>query len=338
MTTCVGDVRNKIIPLTNLDVKNIRIMKLTSLAYAEVKVMELNDDSLQLNHFHIYEGQKLYWEEITTPVANSPAVEAFTTNANQVDLNLQNSREEGNKLTKITVDKRWKVSQLRNFIKQTLQLEEDFRVCKYTPPQLEINGDENKTISNLGIYGGMTIVVKPGPPLPLGHFNFKVHLYNASYRVTGVSTLDAVLPEHITSIVNNDEGVESAKMHGEHDDKSRSPIEVESVEENECSFGTQKVSLVPKGKHFEYLFDLLVHGDMLIDEIRTSIFANLKSRGLMTGEDSIHQVRVRLKTGQSCSDILVDSLTLRQSRVALYADRHLAVQVRANCDHVYFIN
>lgn len=323
------------ISLTTLDVKNIRIMKLSVLAHSDVTAVELTGDTLGLStDLKCFEGQKLFWEENTTPLDSSPAVEAFQNTANRMSLNVKDGRGSDSTLTKLAVDKRWNVSRLRAHIREAFNLEEHevFRICKFNNPQSEINGDENKSIFALGFYSGMTIVLKSGAPLPPGHFHVKVFLYHATYRA-GVYRLGDVLPKHVVSAEVDDPIGIAAVMTAHDQMKELSedivddvvPVPVAAVKK--CTFGSDKVALVPTTQQFEFLMDLPIHEDMLVDDLRALLFEQLKSRNFMSESDSVKQVRVRLKGGQTCTDILRDSFTLRQSKVVLYADRPLAVQV-----------
>jgi hypothetical protein len=330
MLSLPGDIRNCMIPHTSLDVKNIRIMKLSVWAYTDVKVVELVGDDLQFTtKWQIFEGHKLYWEEITGPLETSPAVESFKTTANQMTINLKDGRETGNTLTKITVDKRWNLARLRTHIKDVLQLEDEdkFRVCKFSNPQPELAGEENKSLSGFGLYTGMTLVVKPGAPLLPGHFIFKVFVYKAAYRV-GVRQLGEALSEEVTAVGESD--VTAAPISPtveEGDVETTSADEAVAPAAKQSTFGTDKVVLLPGVNQFEFLMDLPVHEDSLISDIRELIFERLQSRDLMPATATVKQVRVRLRGGQTCTDILTDSLTLRQSKVAMYPERMLAVQV-----------
>jgi hypothetical protein len=94
------------------------------------------------------------------------------------------------------------------------------------------------------------------------------------------------------------------------------------------TFGTDKVILLPRVDQFDFMTDLPVHAESRIEDMRAVLFEKLKSRGFMAETDSVKQVRIRLKGGQTCTDVLLDTATtLRQSKVAMYADRALAVQV-----------
>ena len=324
------------IPLTTLDVSCIRIMKLSVWAHCEVKAVELVSDDLELNsHLQVFEGQKLFWEENTTPIENSPAVEAFKATANQMSLNVKDGRVNTNKLIKLSVDKRWNLHRLRSHIKDVLELEEEFRVCKFAAPQAELNGDENKALSGLGFYTGMTVIIKLGAPLLPGHFNFKVFLYQADYRAE-VNQLGDVLsdraltaevdPEVLAVTTQPDILVDGDEEKTSINSCADAMVTVTPASKK-CTFGTDKVSLLPGSHQFEFLMDLPIHADSLVDDLRAVVFERLKSQHLMSESDSVKQVRLRLKGGQTCTDILRDSCTVRQSKVALYADRALAVQV-----------
>jgi hypothetical protein len=348
-----GDLRRSLLalsPQSDLP-KNIRMLKLVASTYVKVQVTELLDDSDELvSRLFIFDGQKLFWEEITGSLETSLAVECFSNSANNMVINIKDERlDKTNKLTKFTVDKRWTLPQLRKQIKEAFNFNEDFRICKFATPQPELNGDEKKSITAIGVYNSATLVIKVGSPLLPGHFNFKAFLFKSAFRV-GVEHLDEPLvvtePEDV-AVVTEPEEIDTAdtvidkldktyqdseeeeeKNNDDDDSDSDLPALVPAIEINKTTFGTDKISLLPNYDQFSFLLDLAVHDDTLVSDLRSLLFQRLINLRLMSESDSVNQVRIRLRTGQSCTDILNDSLTLRQSKVVCYAERQLAVQVK----------
>jgi hypothetical protein len=308
-------------------------LKLVVWAYTDVKAVEFDDDTLTLvPQLQVFEGQKLFWEEITGPMESSPAVEAFKNNANRICINLKDEREKEKQILKLSVDKRWTLLQLRNHVQEKLNLEVDFRLCKFSPPHPEFTGEESKPLSSLGFYTGMTVVLKLGAPLLPGYFNFKVYKYNASYHPR-VRKLGEELPVFATTSITPVAVETPAQTEAPANELDKANEVVAPVEETllKNTFGSDKVSIIPDVHQFEFLMDYPVHGDMMIGEIRETIFQRLKSMKIMSDTDSAKRIRIRLRNGQTCGDILVDSNTLRQSKVSLFADRGLAVQVCNFC-------
>lgn len=330
----LGELRKRVTP-SHCDVDNIRLMKLSVWAYTDVKAVEFVNDELTLvPQLQVFEGQKLFWEEKTGPMDESLAVEAFKNNANQICVNLKDDRVKENKLTKVMIDKRWTLTRLRSHVRETLDLDDEFRLCKFSPPQTEINGEVSKSLSSLGFYNGMTIVVKPGPPLLPGHFNVKVFVFKPSYHAR-VRNLGEELPDFATTSVKVETAEEDAPAPSESpvkDLESGIGIVEEVIEKGEIvapknTFGFDKVSFLPTADRFEFLTDLPVHEESQVSDLRELLLERLKAKQIVPDNVTPKQIRICLKNGLTCGDILIDSRTLRQSKVHLFADRALAVQM-----------
>lgn len=321
----VGELRKRISDMTTTCVERIRILQL-SIWCNDVKSTELLGDDLQLvSQFKVHEGQKLYWEEATGPMEESKAVQAFRSNANKMTFNVREPYKNGNSVTTVTADKTWDLAQLRCVLESELGLEGDFRVCRFHHPQEEIQGEKGQSLASLGFFSGTTLLIKLGPPLQPGYVNFKVFIYRSVCN-SGIKNVDdesAVVWDNVEAKRSND--VESAT------DVEGCPavdtLPGSSSENSLSCFGSERIPAMPSTNQFESLMDIPCSADTKVSEIRSAVHAELVKKKLLSDATSISRLRIRIKNGMTCGDILHESLTLKQCHVPLYPEKHIAVQI-----------